>query len=83
MSAAPGIHQSQSPHPLLESLEGQDGQVLAQSLNLNHAELSKKINFVMLMPGGELTVNLHVQCLQTKHNKVDFFYNSEWSSLCH
>ena len=35
------------------------------------------------MPGGELTVNLHVQCLQTKHNKVDFFYNSEWSSLCH
>ena len=35
----------------------------------------------MWMPGGELTVNLHVQCLQTKHNKVDFFLNSEWSSL--
>ena len=35
----------------------------------------------MWMPGGELTVNLHVQSLQTKHNKVDFF-NIQNGQVC-
>jgi hypothetical protein len=42
-------------------------------LSLNLTKLVCK-EFKEEIKRGELTVNLYVQCLQTKYNKVDFCY---------